>query len=109
MPPRDGNDVGCNKIPAARGNGMQLDRYLRLSKVIVIPSEARDPGSWTGLHSRLAPRPRQRLQFILIDLDLARLLHLIAEAGYEQRENLLLLALQQRLPDLVALGGEVRV
>jgi len=27
MPPRDGNDVGCNKMPAARGNGMQLGHY----------------------------------------------------------------------------------
>jgi hypothetical protein len=22
MPPREGNDVGCNKMPAVRGNGM---------------------------------------------------------------------------------------
>jgi hypothetical protein len=28
MPPREGNDVGCNKMPAARGNGMQLGHYL---------------------------------------------------------------------------------
>src|SRR5258708_25766812 len=101
-------------MPAARGNCMQLDHYLRFPKVslssrankLVIPSEARDLGS-PALRSRLAPCFGQRLQLVLIDLDLSRLLHLIAQAGPEQLENLLLLSLEQRFPDLVALGGEV--
>src|SRR5271155_537955 len=48
MPPREGNDVGCNKMPAARGNGMQLGHYLGVlicPNIFVIPSKARDLGS----------------------------------------------------------------
>src|SRR5580700_1278792 len=100
MPPREGSDVGCNKMPAARGNGMQLDHYFRIpdftkrssssrakrgtlvhhsnvrhSEVHLLPASSSEHAR---LHSLFASRASQRFQFVLIDLDLARLLHLSA-------------------------------
>jgi len=58
MPPCEGSDVGCNKIPAERGNDMQLDRCFRF------PTRS--------------PRG-SAFSFILVDLYFARLLHLLAQ------------------------------
>src|ERR1700722_10079289 len=85
MPPREGNDVGCNRMLAVRGNGM------------------------SQLHSRLAGGATQSFHFFLVDLDLPRLLHLVAKARNEKAEKFLLLALQQRVADLIALGGIIGV
>src|ERR1700683_3172276 len=103
MPPREGSDVGCNKIPAERGNGMQRG----------LSSEPREMWfslfSKRQLDSRFVLWMRQRLHFFLIDFDFARLLHLIAHVVHKQSEEFLLLALQQLLANLVALGGEVGI
>src|SRR5260370_37137933 len=64
--------------------------------------------SWL-LDSWFASRAGQRLQFVLVDLDLARFLHLIAQVGHKQSEQLLLLPLDQRVSNLIALRGEVSV
>ena len=98
-------------MPAARGNGMQLGHYLGFlimnslfaqthlssrADILVISSEARDPGSGPQRRRLLPLFTRalgQRLHLVLIDLDLARFLHLIAQVADIQREDLLLLAL----------------
>src|SRR5579859_216779 len=85
MPPRDGNDVGCNRIPAARENAM------------------------SSLHSRLVAGFAERLQFLVVALNLAGLGHLVNEIRYEEAKTLLLLGLHQSVANLVALGGKVRV
>jgi len=66
MPPCEGSDVGCNKIPAERGNDMQLDRCFRF------PTRS---------------RAGQRFHFILVDLYFARLLHLLAQINHKQLEK----------------------
>jgi hypothetical protein len=46
-----------------------------------------------GLLPGLASRSSQSLHFFLVDFDLARLLHLLTQAGHEQSEEFLLLRL----------------
>src|ERR1700686_763674 len=82
MPPREGNDVGCNKMPAARGKDMS-----------------------PPLHSLLATAATQRLDFFFVSLDLARPRHLVDQAGNEKSEAFLLLAQQQLIANLIALRG----
>ena len=57
--------------------------------------------------SGFAPRTGQGFHLFLVNLYFARLLHLLAQVGDEQPKQLLLLALQQRIANLVALGDEV--
>jgi len=85
MPPCEGSDVGCNKIPAERGNDMQLDRCFRF------PTRS---------------RAGQRFHFILVDLYFARLLHLLAQINHKQLEKLLLLALQEGIANLSRLAAK---
>ena len=60
MPPREGSDVGCNKIPAERGKGMQRDypQFLTHQNRLVIPSEARDLGSSLRYQRRRRSKPK---------------------------------------------------
>jgi hypothetical protein len=51
----------------------------------------------------------QRFHFLLVDLDLAGLLHLIAQVGPRKAQKFLLLTLQERIANLIALGGEIGI
>src|SRR5271169_409597 len=86
MPPREGNDVGCNRMPAARGKDIS-----------------------PPLHSLLAAAATQRFDLFLVSLDLSSFRHLIDQAGNEKSEALLLLADEELVADLIALGGIVGV
>jgi len=87
MPPCEGSDVGCNKIPAERGNDMQLDRCFQI------------PDS---LPARVSVFISSWLIFILPDFSICSR-RLITNSW----KKLLLLALQEGIANLVALGGEV--
>lgn len=66
MPPRDGSEVGWSKIPVARGNDIGL---------LLLHGE---PCRASPLFALIATlRAGQAIQFILIDFDFARLLHLV--------------------------------
>src|SRR6266576_1652893 len=54
-----------------------------------------------------ARTPRQALHFLLVDLDLPRLLHLLAKIHKEQSEQVLLLVAHERFSNLILLGGEI--
>src|SRR5580692_1091039 len=84
MPPREGNDVGCSRMPAARANDMS-----------------------PPLHSRFAAGAGQRFEFVFVSLDLAGLGHLVDQVRDEEAKTLLLLALQELVANLIALGGVV--
>src|SRR6516164_2884733 len=86
IPPREGNDVGCNRMPAARAKDMS-----------------------PPLHSLFSTGASQSLVLFLIPLDLAGLGHLIHQGRNKQAEAFLLLALQKSITNLIPLGGEVRV
>src|SRR6516162_2381914 len=61
------------------------------------------------LHSGFGCGAGQRLEFFLIPLYLTGLRHLIDEVRHEQREPLLLLTLQERITNLIALGGKISI
>ena len=93
-------EVGCSRIPVARGNDIvelprcyqQIeDRVARRALLSLFPA-------WARVSCFISSS---------IDLDLARLLHLVAQIPDEQAENFLLLALQQRITNLVFLGREI--
>src|ERR1700693_1687326 len=81
MPPREGNDVGCNKMPAARGNGMQLVQYLKFlicQNTLVIPtrdSSSRAKQNIVMQSKRLSSRAKRGILVFAGD----------AEAGGETR------------------------
>src|ERR1017187_8292957 len=93
---RPGQNHRCRR---AKATTWDATKYLR-------PAET-TCNSITTSDSRFASRTGQRFHFFLVNLDFARLLHLLAQVGNEQPEEFLLLALQQRIANLVALGREV--
>src|SRR5215470_1985486 len=53
--------------------------------------------------------PGEVLHFLLVDLDLARLFHLLAKVGQEHSEKILLLCPQKSIANLILLRGKVLI
>src|SRR5437868_12314269 len=70
---------------------------------------ARENDMATPLHPLFGSRAGQGLHLFLVDLDLAGFLHLIAQVGYKESEDLLLLALEELVTNLVALARVIGV
>src|SRR5689334_23207308 len=113
MPPREGRELGCRRIPVARANGMALWRshpVLTTRNSVAECCRARRSVPVVSSLEAFFPTALpfgEVLHFLLVDFDLARLLHLLAEVRQEHSEEVLLLGAQQAVANLIFLGCEV--
>src|SRR5215471_19466325 len=111
MPPRAGSEVGCRRIPVARGKGIRrlYMEFVRFLTLRVSPGNA-TPNPGVVVLEALFPTTltfRQVLHLLFVDLDLPRLLHLLPEVRQEHAEEILLFAVQEAIADLIFFRGEV--
>src|SRR5579864_7581916 len=99
MPPRAGSEVGCRRIPVARGKDMRAspdsDGLLR-GKSSYGRAVSRPAWTWS-LKALFAATltAGEILHLLFVQLDLARLLHLLTQIDQKHPEQFLLLGAQQ--------------
>src|SRR5579864_5088301 len=107
MPPDDGSDVGCSRIPEARSNGMDESVGRAPSPGYPLSGTAAvfllTIADWRLLLQPCAQfLVEQAVTLVLVPADLAFLLHPVPQVGGKIRQHHLALALQQALSDLLA-------
>src|SRR5438477_11814868 len=111
MPPRAGSEVGCRRIPVARGKRIRrlYIEFVKISYAESVPGQCNTAPGGRRLEA-LFPTTltfRQVLHLLFVDLDLPRLLHLLPEVRQEHAEEILLFVVQEAIADLIFFGGEV--